>query len=205
MKLRFSPSSASRWLNCTASPVYIAKNNLKSPPSKWANKGHDAHELAAEAILSNKDLEIKDPQDRQQHYAKEYVDYIMSLDYVWSMVERKVPNFYGSGNSIVDFVRYDGHNLHIVDFKSGWGLVPTEHNPQLLIYAVNIKEYIEWLGIPYEYILTQIFQPPKKYYEVCWNDKVYLNNFQSQVQDTVDNIKCESNLQFKPSKEACKF
>lgn len=203
MKIYLSASSIERWLNCTASPKFIADNNLKPPPSKWANQGTNAHQLAADAILSNSRVPVS-IMDKQTLYADEYAEYVKGLPYSMRWIEQKLPNFYGMGNGIVDFVRYHRSNLHICDFKSGWTLVRIENNKQLMVYALNVIKQFEWM-LSIKEIDIQIHQPPKKYYGIQTFKKQELKEFEKQVNDTVDNIKCESNLEFKPSEKACQW
>lgn len=203
MKIYLSPSSADRWLTCTMSPKFIADNDFKPPPSKWASQGTDAHQLAADKIEHGTPIKI-DPKDQQTLFANQYADLVLSLPLKTRLIEQKVPNFYGLGNSILDCVGYYNTNLYICDFKSGWTLVRAENNNQLKIYALNALKSYGWM-FNIEQVDMQICQPSRKNYDTECVTKNQLEEYKTKVMDTVDDIKRGVNLQFNPSEKACQW
>ena len=152
MKLSLSPSAASRWLHCQASPRFIAENADKLPKdsSVWADEGTVAHKYAAESLLLGWD---------EDAFAADHKDMIEPVkvwhDYVRShltserdtlLVEQKLPLFYQpSRNGITDacVINRDEDNwptrVVIPDYKHGAGVtVEALGNPQLVIYAINV-------------------------------------------------------------------
>ena len=152
MKISLSPSAASRWLNCTASPRFIAVNAAKLPKdgSVWADEGTVAHTYAAASILIGWDEglfaadheSMVEPVKLWHDYAKAHI--LSENDTV--LVEQKLPLFYyPERNGITDLgiVNRDADlrptRLCVFDYKHGEGVtVEAVDNDQLLIYARNI-------------------------------------------------------------------
>lgn len=152
MKLSLSPSAASRWLHCQASPRFIAENADKLPKesSVWADEGTVAHKYAAESLMLGWDEDAFAADHKNMiEPVKVWHDYVRS--HITSerdtlLVEQKLPLFYQpSRNGITDacVINRDEDNwpTHIVipDYKHGAGVtVEAIGNPQLVIYAINV-------------------------------------------------------------------
>ena len=151
----FSPSSAHRWLKCTAS-IYL-ENRLKLPDwvdseipkityehfkeeSKYANEGNVKHNEAARLLLDNTNKLSEDDA------VNEYLQYCRRLitianNNLW-FVEKQVAfnSIIEDGFGTVDFFIINNDTLEIVDFKYGRRRVLAEENPQLMLYAYGVLE-----------------------------------------------------------------
>jgi len=152
MKLSLSPSAASRWLVCQASPRFISENENKLPKdtSVWAEEGGIAHEYAAASILMGWDdgifkadhADMVEPVKTWHDYVRAHI--LSENDTV--LVEQKLPLFYyPERNGITDLAIVNRNEdlrptrLVILDYKHGVGVtVEAVGNPQLVIYAVNV-------------------------------------------------------------------
>lgn len=137
-----SPSSSSRWLNCTAS-VYEVRR-YKNNNSSSAQEGTKAHELA-EVLLSNSNADLSGYDDGMVEYIEGYVNYVEDYSKGSSavLVEQKVsmdewvPDAFGT----VDAIVLDEGMCHIIDLKYGKGVpVFAENNTQLMLYALGAYE-----------------------------------------------------------------
>jgi len=215
MKLSLSPSSATRWLDCTASPGYIAKNGFKSKSTVYNRAGTEDHSACENLLNSHyNDSAILDPRVKIKDIKRlqsinSYVERIIDTfkGCTPPFIELKIPNFYGVGNSIVDCAGVKGDTLVVRDFKSGWGLVPVEYNPQLMIYALNVWNYYDSIigAEQITYIDMGIIQPPRKYYGSAKMPMKDMTCFKDKVLETKENIVQGKNLKFSPSKENCKW
>lgn len=152
VKLSLSPSAASRWLHCQASPRFIAENadRLPNESSAWADEGTIAHKYAAESLMLGWDEDVFKPEHKDMiEPVKVWHDYVRS--HITSerdtlLIEQKLPLFYQpSRNGITDacVINRDEDNwptrIVIPDYKHGAGVtVEAVGNPQLVIYAVNV-------------------------------------------------------------------
>lgn len=215
MKLSLSPSGAKTWMDCTASPQYILKNRIKPVSTKYNKAGGEDHKFAAaylEAWIGGTRFGLN-----RQYYDQKRADgidkYVRHIKSIFTLekppiIEKKMPNFYGHGNSIVDCFGVTAENpetLRVIDFKSGWTLVPTANNPQLMIYALNVIEAYGFFFEDIKEVFMQIYQPPRKYFKSVTLPITKLCDFKDEVQSTVDTIVADRDLKFAPSEEACKW
>jgi len=162
---KLSPSASSRWLACPGSIGLTA--NIKSKSGSAAMLGTTIHQ-AGENILNGEHCEpgisiTFDPEYNlpmqwlnQSGYneAKSYADYVQAIckkdkDHEL-LIEMKVdisqiyPQDYDIGDETMtgsaDAVVVENGNLHIIDLKTGAGLVSAEENSQLKIYAYGAYE-----------------------------------------------------------------
>lgn len=162
---KLSPSSADRWMNCTAS-VRLVETMPEQPSSIFAVEGTAIHWLAELKLTQEaKYLEVKNAknpvfQDKREpdltveltdeHFAaaEAYCDYIESIKkestnpavYVERRVQITPPTFitsiYGTADCLV--VDEGTATLHVVDLKGGKGVkVSAFQNAQLSNYAVG--------------------------------------------------------------------
>lgn len=164
---KLSPSASSRWLACPGSIGLTA--NIKSKSGSAAMLGTTIHQ-AGENILNGEHCEpgisiTFDPEynlpmqwlnKSGYEEAKSYANYVQAIckkdkdkDYEL-LVEMKVdisqiyPEGYDIGDETMtgsaDAVVIENDNLHIIDLKTGAGLVSAEENSQLKIYAYGAYE-----------------------------------------------------------------
>lgn len=214
------PSSAARWVTCTASPKFIAANADKLPPSDtiYNQEGATAHEVAA-ALLEGREVNLKEcptPITKEMHkHAWNYWEYVQSLGGT-PIVERKFPLWYASGRSgKVDVLTIaDGHT-HIIDLKYGQGVIvdPFE-NLQGAIYARSaMREFLvtrpvePWTERP---VSIHIYQPrgrgaedsPSHVWDTTWGE---ILDFTAQVTAAAELILTDGQTEFVPSDKACRF
>lgn len=155
----YSPSSASRWLNCAGS---IALSKQAPPPrtSAAAEEGTLAHAVA-EAILLNQKVPqapreiIKDMRDFTAYVCKTQVDDGHDALLVETKVHLPFIHEELSGTIDVGLVKhYD--TLQAIDLKYGRGYVNHVDNPQLLIYTVGLAHIYNYDFAEYK---TTIYQP----------------------------------------------
>ena len=154
----WSPSAASRWINCPGS-INLCRNIPEPPPSSYAEWGTQCHKLAEDIFNGNLIPDIVDQE--MLVVADSFVTYCRALDCQTWRSEQKVsleafllPGIYGTA----DFIGIkDNTYLHVADLKTGVGVrVQAENNPQLKIYALGATD--GWL-INFTKITVHIFQP----------------------------------------------
>lgn len=162
-------SRASRWMNCPPSARLEEKMD-ESAPSKYAEEGTLAHELAemtlrarfrlSPAGLCTKEIRglKKNPlySDEMEKYLDVYLDYVTEQyrvalhttpDAVVLLEERLdfsrwVEQGFGTGDAIVIA---DG-TMEVIDLKYGKGVeVFAENNPQLMLYGLGALEAFDML------------------------------------------------------------
>ena len=162
-------SRASRWMNCPPSARLEEKMD-ESAPSKYAEEGTLAHELAemtlrarfrlSPAGLCTKEIRglKKNPlySDEMEKYLAVYLDYVTEQyrvalhttpDAVVLLEERLdfsrwVEQGFGTGDAIVIA---DG-TMEVIDLKYGKGVeVFAENNPQLMLYGLGALEAFDML------------------------------------------------------------
>lgn len=158
---KFSPSAASRWMNCPASIAYTA--DMPDKTSEFAQEGTQAHELAEALLLGKKPVQIGmiDYPDEMWDAAQQYAEFVGSLPGELHVEERldltHIHNdFFGTGDALV----YDeeAQHLYVCDFKYGKGVVvDVEENPQLMTYAVGATRRFHNRGV--KTVTLAIIQP----------------------------------------------
>jgi len=156
-----SPSSAHRWVVCTAS-VAMCKD-CEETDSEYADEGTLAHELAYTMFKG-----LPEPEgvtDEMREYVKTYVTNvgIISQGAIYSWVEEKldlsevlgVPDQSGTG----DYIAIVGKELQVHDLKYGKGVkVSATNNWQLILYALGALEFVDLLGHEIETVKIVIHQ-----------------------------------------------
>lgn len=153
-----SPSSAHRWLNCTAAPRL--EEHIQDSGSDYAREGTLAHAYCARHLKSFLGQNTKTEDDEiallndEYHTGEmdEYTEVYKSIvleeysaarektDDAILLVERRldfseyIPDAFGTSDSIVVS---DG-TMTVIDFKYGKGVVVSaEKNPQMMIYGLG--------------------------------------------------------------------
>ena len=232
---KLAPSASKRWMNCTASPLYVAAlidagTIVADQSSKYAEEGTEAHDWASKLLLG----QVKPsgiPEDFRPHIV-EYARVCAECDYKAGprsvrMVEQKVPLFYSpeeTGTMDYGIVRVlkcgTVEGIHIRDLKYGAGVpVDAEENTQLAIYAMSWILDLEdwWAPIPDHVPVSIGIHQPRyrgddslKVWETTVGD---LRDFCSPIRLTAMCIKeagegdqeCKDALEFKPSADVCQF
>lgn len=220
-RIDLNPSSAARWVTCTASPRFIMANADKLPPddTKYNQEGTTAHEVAA-ALLEGREPNLKEcptPITPEMHqHAWDYMEYVQGLGGE-IFVEEKLPLWYSPGrNGKIDVaVRAAGH-VHIVDYKYGQGVIvdPFE-NLQGAIYArlsLRLVTSLQGLNGSLEDapVSIHIYQPrgrgaedsPFHVWDTTWGE---ILRFTEQVTAAAELILSNGETQFAPSEKACRF
>lgn len=230
-RISLSPSSASRWLKCTASPAYLVKEHdrLKKNDTVFNMEGDHAHCIADHVLRgvpipeSSKRgvIPVKDIPEMKKN-ALAFKQFCLEDGPLEWMTEQEVPLFYKpDSKGYIDFISIqsiDGDRLRIriVDYKYGKGVaVSAEGNSQMAIYA---RSYIEafikghWLYkiTPDSEIVMDIFQPRVRdgAIESSWSINYEdLLNITDEVEKTAKVIlsKEASSVVFNPSRDACRF
>lgn len=222
-RLDLNPSSAERWVTCTASPHFIMENwdKVPSDENKFNQEGTTAHEVAA-AFLQERKPDEKDsykcpvpvtPEMRVHayHYA-EYVTGLMAERGVL-IVEKKYPLWYMlERNAMIDAAVINPGSFHIVDFKYGEGIVVSPvANSQAVIYAMAVLSSFK--APPDDFpIFIHIYQPrgraAEEGAEHVWQTtakeiRELANNIFLAAKIIQRNIK--GDIEFAPSPKACQW
>lgn len=159
---KLSPSGSSRWLKCPGSVRLTADINRESGSA--AQRGTNIHQIGENLLIGktieigqdvvvpgwhdNLDTEFVAEKDMVEE-GKNYYDYVMKIanrDIDSELiVEMKVdltdiaPDTFGHADAVV----VENNTLHIVDLKTGAGLVSAKENSQLMIYAYGAFQELE--------------------------------------------------------------
>lgn len=211
---KLSPSSSSRWLQCTASvEAGAAYANKSNSASEWGTCVHYmgeqlindvtikvGDELVEQGINFTVDKEMLD-------CAEEYADYcrtLMTKDSV-VLVEEKfdlsfiAPDTFGTS----DFSVLNGTHLDIVDLKTGHGIVYAENNSQLMLYALGAIHELEDI-YDIETVTLHIMQSRANHIDT-WEVHVQdLEKFEEYAKAQAEAIR-SGETEFNPSKKACQW
>jgi len=218
---KFSPSSAHRWLTCTASIELEAQipDEAEKPAADWGTYCHYIaertllHQAKPEDFLGKKKYGQMCDQEMVD-CANDYlgaVDNLMTdMDGYTERVEAKVtlddwglPEVYGTADHIID--EHFG-TLTVVDLKAGSGvIVSPEDNPQAMIYALGAAGR----GLSsYTDIRIIIIQPRGRQGDIVkeWtvNPSVLADWLEDTLRPAVASIS-GGNTVFSPSESNCKF
>lgn len=221
-RLDLNPSSAARWVTCTASPRFILANADKLPPDEtfFNQEGTTAHEIAAALLEGRKPnpAECPTPITKEMHqHAWGYYEYVSELGGK-PFIETKFPLWYmPNRNGKVDALTVPSNHTHVVDYKYGQGVIvdPFE-NLQGAIYARSALDTV--LGateIPLGKLMDSpvsihIYQPrgrgaedsPFHVWHTTWGE---ILEFTKQVDDAAKLILSDGPTEFRPSDKACRF
>jgi hypothetical protein len=188
MKLR--PSSAHRWLSCTAS--HELESLYPDEQSAFAEEGTLAHETAA-AILSGQLAGCEDP------YIMKYVRFVQRIATNRTLLieTRVAPTAAVSGTA--DAIVIGKRKVFVIDLKFGKGVaVSAPRNEQLMLYALGAVQP----GIKqYELIIHQ----PRMNSVSRWNVSLgELLEFKERVEGASAAI-ATGKTRYVPSEKACRF
>jgi len=166
---KFSPSSSSRWLNCSQSLNVTQKETKLDSP--YAKKGTALH-LMSEDILSGKEPKLfyndyVPTQKDIEEIVKPYIDYVAKVKGELRLYEQELfvnEDCFGTADALV----YDSETmtLNIIDLKCGEGIyVSVYGNTQLQIYAIGAVKKILSMNKPVANVFVHIVQPLKNNFE----------------------------------------
>lgn len=147
-------SAAKRWMNCHGS-ISLIRKCPPVPSGPAAEEGTAAHELA-ETVFKNtpnahwyvgkKKFNGYDVTEEMAGHVQDYVDYVRVIRNRLKgelLIEHKFhlehlhPDFYGTCDAVV---MQPFGELHVFDFKYGFGVVEVEDNEQVQYYALGALE-----------------------------------------------------------------
>jgi len=209
-----SPSSSSKWLNCTKSiEMESAYPNETNPAAEWGTQVH----LIGEKLLLGEDVnegeELSDDStppftvtDEQLDCALDYANYVRQLSRPDSIVEIErhydlsfiAPDTGGTADATI----LTETTLHIIDLKTGRQPVSAENNTQLMLYALGALHYFEDEYI--EDVTLHIVQA-RIGNTSSWTTTVEnLLEFEAFVKEQAQKI-ISGNTEYNPSEKACKW
>jgi len=213
---RLSPSSSSRWLTCTASvEVGDRYENTTNSSAEWGTNVH----YMGEILLKGGDIAVGDVLQEERDKrpftvdqemltcAEEYADYVNSFIDKNSVVliEEKFdlsvisPNQFGTSDATV----LNGTHLHVMDLKTGRGIVMAESNTQLMLYAIGAVEELEGI-YDIDEITLHIVQTRAGHLDT-WNLHYEdLMKFKAYAQKQAKDI-IEDRITFNPTAKACQW
>jgi Holliday junction resolvase-like predicted endonuclease len=171
---KLSPSTAHRWLHCTASVAFVDKIRAEGRISEdkgsvFADEGTEAHSWAAKA-LEHLDAGLdfdwsKIPDQIMAAHIRAYYDLVVSkiTGDGQLLIEQRLPLFYSLKDSgTADAIVLTDECLFIIDLKYGQGVsVDAKDNDQLAIYAESfIRQHKLRERAPSQFdVRCIIFQP----------------------------------------------
>lgn len=202
-----SPSSAERWLECTAAPA--AEALYDDEGSEAAAEGTRAHDVV-DQLFAGKVVtpdELHPPE--MLEYAAEFVGFVRGLHKKLGgllLTERRVlldpyvPGQFGRADVIIAAPEI----LHVIDFKYGKGkFVSAFRNPQMRLYALGAYELVRYHH-DIEQVTTQVWQPRLENFaqeELTLADLLqWADDIQSRVREVVENRGV-----YRPGDEVCGF
>ena len=174
-KLKFSPSSSKRWMNCAGS-VRLVAELPKKPSGKFALEGTAAHELASTCLENGdnadewigEEIEVEDEvfkvNQNMADAVQVYLDAVRQdledngIDQSALSIEQKF-QIDGiaclKGTNDASFSSLLGQ-LFVYDYKHGVGLyVDVKDNPQLMIYAIGAMQLEGWVNESIKIVIAQ--------------------------------------------------
>lgn len=201
--LMLRPSSAHRWMRCTASVDFC--KDLPDTTSRAAEDGTWAHEIARNYLLG------LDPGSFPDEWAEPILDYV---NYVRKVSEVCENEWLEHNFSIVDGLRgtvdwagadYKG-DLHVVDFKFGQGVrvdvgTEAEPNEQLMCYALGAFKVAPRKAKTF---VLHIAQPRMNNYQSLALPISALHLFESRLVNTMAAIEA-GDVSYNPGEKQCHF
>lgn len=169
----FGPSSADRYVNCTAS-VALSRKFPKGASSDASNEGTDAHTCLERLLLSHKAkatremLYLEFPREMVDHAWDAY-KYVVERSKGGGVMqpEQKVDTSHftkpGEFGTLDVSIAFEFDRLIVIDFKYGAGIfVPVEKNLQLISYALGAAKQYDYNFVDVELVIIQPRKPDEK-------------------------------------------
>ncbi len=214
---RLSPSSSARWLSCTASVE--ASDKYPNSTNSAAEWGTNVHYLGELLLTGSENVTVgsvhkENPESvtftvdtEMLKTAEEYADYVNSFidkDSV-VLIEEQFdlscisPNQFGTSDATV----LNGTHLHVMDLKTGHGIVMAEQNTQMMLYAIGAVEELESI-YDIDEITLHIVQTRAGHID-SWNlhyqDLMKFKEFATTQAKAI----IEGNTKFNPTKKGCQW
>jgi hypothetical protein len=153
---KLPPSSAARWLNCTAS--YEFTKDIIAEESKYAKEGTLAHKLLENLMAYGNFLEyISNEMKLYLYPCRDYINKLKNGCDLF-LIEKEVTIEPIDGFGSIDYLILKAGTLHIIDLKYGTSRVVAENNSQLKLYAYGAYKLLEPF-VNIETIYLHIMQP----------------------------------------------
>lgn len=213
---KLSPSSAHRWLQCTASIKACESYENKSNSS--ADLGTAMHSVGEQCLLSGKDADefigqkiegiIVDEvnADAVQSYL-EYVRRIIKETKGELLVEVQVdltsiaPDTFGTSDTVI--LDRKGKKIIIIDYKNGHGFVGAKENKQMMLYALGVYEMYGFID-EFDSVEMHIVQPHIGNYDDYEISVEALLEFKALAKKQATRI-LNDDVSFEPSDKACQW
>ena len=211
---RLSPSSSARWLSCTSSVEASEKyENKGNSASIW---GTNVHYLG-EQMLKGENIEVGQEHTEQGvefvvdeemlQCAEEYADYVNSFINDKSVVlieEQFNLDFISKGQfGTSDATVLNDTHLHVMDLKTGHGIVMAENNSQLMLYALGALHELEDI-YDIETVTLHIVQTRAGHIDT-WELNVKALKLFEMIAITQAEAIINGDVEFNPSEKACKW
>lgn len=170
-----SPSASSRWMNCPFSTVYENSFNMINDKTTYRNeariRGDNAHEKAAKLLRAK----LEGGQKNETEFFENDQDISAYVDYVFGRyisLRENYPNTSIQIETMVDSSNYavncygtadvfivGGHDLIVIDLKTGSEEIQAIKNSQLMIYALGVFDIYGKIYNEISNVELVIFQP----------------------------------------------
>lgn len=216
-----SPSSAHRWLTCSAS-VELCSTLPKPESSRFAEEGTAAHEAAEKAaafafgkitatehkLWLSRFKPAQGDVDEMLTHARAYAELLSSLasemDAHTVLLEQSFETGITRCWGTSDAVLLSAEKLHVVDFKYGQGVkVSAQANPQMRLYALGALETFDLLG-GIERVAMTIYQPRIDWVSTTEVPASDLLEWRSEIKPIAEKALAGEGS-FAPSVSACRF
>ncbi len=195
----FRPSGADTWMECGASVVIDVP---RRPSGPWGDRGKFLHTLGEKALRAGAQVvKAGDLKDDEVDSVNAYVDYVSSR--VGQKVYEIRTSFIPGQEGYIDALVFNGTELEVIDYKSGYTLVSPIENIQLIIYALGVVQTYRSV-YDFERITLTIVQPSRENLSSWTLSVADLHQWGVKILTQVDEIK-NGVAEFHPSETACKW
>lgn len=213
----FSPSSAHRWLECTASVNRIAELGIEEEETEYQAEGRLAHKVFEFRLKFPSQLQIAEYVTDEERSStpvpsdmKEYVDTAAKYVEKWldddtSMLLETTVEVPGTGIfGTADVILMREDKIRVFDFKYGKGVrVVAKDNPQLLLYLLGAVEVAEMSGFSPTKLAVHIVQPRLDHFDSATVSLQRLGAFKELVVERMQEV--FNGAQYRPGEETCRW
>lgn len=214
---RLSPSSSSRWLNCTASVKASEKyENKTNASAEWGTKVHYIGEKLLDGNIIEVNNELEDVENNTGKFivdkemldcAEEYFDYVTSYIKANSVVlveeQFDLSSISAGQFGTSDCTVLTDKHIHIFDLKTGHNIVGAKENSQLMLYAIGAVDELEAI-YDIDEITLHIVQTRAGHIDDWTLSYSDLMDFKELAKQKAHEILMDK-VSFTPSTKACKW